>query len=106
MSKAMKYHPHGSVLFCTFSLEEGLSHSLRPISSHAGDPLSANHIESTAYEKAIDLLSNKIFKKVMLNRLTRKLRPLLPQLRPIPPVLTLKVAAIFWIVREFELTYR
>jgi hypothetical protein len=24
MSKRMKYHPHGSVLFCTFSLEEGL----------------------------------------------------------------------------------
>jgi REP element-mobilizing transposase RayT len=24
MPKAMKYHPHGSVLFCTFSLEEGL----------------------------------------------------------------------------------
>jgi hypothetical protein len=24
MAKAMKYHPHGSVLFCTFSLEEGL----------------------------------------------------------------------------------
>ena len=24
MSKKMKYHPHGSVLFCTFSLEEGL----------------------------------------------------------------------------------
>ena len=24
MSKGMKYHPHGSVLFCTFSLEEGL----------------------------------------------------------------------------------
>ena len=24
MAKAMKYHPHGSVLFCTFGLEEGL----------------------------------------------------------------------------------
>jgi hypothetical protein len=24
MEKKMKYHPHGSVLFCTFSLEEGL----------------------------------------------------------------------------------
>ena len=24
MAKAMKYHPHGSVLFCTFSVEEGL----------------------------------------------------------------------------------
>jgi len=24
MDKKMKYHPHGSVLFCTFSLEEGL----------------------------------------------------------------------------------
>jgi hypothetical protein len=24
MSKPMKYHPHGSVLFCTFSNEEGL----------------------------------------------------------------------------------
>jgi hypothetical protein len=24
MAKAMKYHPHGRVLFCTFSLEEGL----------------------------------------------------------------------------------
>lgn len=24
MAKRMKYHPHGSVLFCTFSLEEGL----------------------------------------------------------------------------------
>jgi hypothetical protein len=24
MNKKMKYHPHGSVLFCTFSLEEGL----------------------------------------------------------------------------------
>ena len=24
MSKRMKYHPHGSVLFCTFSVEEGL----------------------------------------------------------------------------------
>ena len=24
MAKGMKYHPHGSVLFCTFSLEEGL----------------------------------------------------------------------------------
>jgi hypothetical protein len=24
MAKEMKYHPHGSVLFCTFSLEEGL----------------------------------------------------------------------------------
>jgi hypothetical protein len=24
MEKKMKYHPHGSVLFCTFTLEEGL----------------------------------------------------------------------------------
>jgi len=24
MAKKMKYHPHGSVLFCTFCLEEGL----------------------------------------------------------------------------------
>lgn len=24
MAKAMKYHPHGSVLFCTFSVEQGL----------------------------------------------------------------------------------
>lgn len=24
MARAMKYHPHGSVLFCTFSIEEGL----------------------------------------------------------------------------------
>ena len=24
MAKPMKYHPHGSVLFCTFSIEEGL----------------------------------------------------------------------------------
>ena len=24
MAKRVKYHPHGSVLFCTFSLEEGL----------------------------------------------------------------------------------
>lgn len=24
MNKKMKYHPHGGVLFCTFSVEEGL----------------------------------------------------------------------------------
>jgi hypothetical protein len=24
MARSMKYHPHGSVLFCTFSIEEGL----------------------------------------------------------------------------------
>jgi hypothetical protein len=24
MARSMKYHPHGSVLFCTFRIEEGL----------------------------------------------------------------------------------
>ena len=32
MAKAMKYHPHGSVLFCTVSLEEGLLLLANPLS--------------------------------------------------------------------------
>ena len=33
MAKVMKYHPHGSVLFCTFSLEEGLLLLSNPLCS-------------------------------------------------------------------------
>ena len=44
MSKPMKYHSHGSVLFCTFSIEEGLLLLSNPLclaiirwgSAHAG----------------------------------------------------------------------
>jgi hypothetical protein len=47
------------ILNCTL-----ISPNIISISSDAGDPISANHRESTTYEKTIDLPTNALYRRI------------------------------------------